>query len=107
LNYEPKILFNPKSEPVEFMYDHQSYIFKAGEKKLLDGAVAFHAIRHADAGLKEYEPESDDILLGSSDVAYDKMAWGKLKTLASQKKVFKLGMKKDEVIKAIIESDAL
>ena len=101
---EPKVIFNPKSEKVEFMYDHQSYVFEPGEKKLMEGWVANHALMFSKTGLKEYEPEVDG--LESSNVAYDKMTWKALKTLAAEKKVFKLGMKKTEVITALVEQDA-
>ena len=103
--YEPTILFNPKDRAVEFMYDRRIYVFEPGEKKLVDGIVADHAIRFVNTGLKVYEPESDDKKVESSNVAYNKMAWGPLKKLASDRGVFEFGMKKAQIVKALIEAD--
>ena len=105
MNYEPKILFNPKNEKVEFLYDHQSYVFEPGEKKNLNGEVAWHALRLTNTGLKEYVPETDDISVTSSDVAYDKMPWGELISLASERGLFKPGMGKAATVKALAEAD--
>ena len=102
---EPKIIFNPSNETVEFMYDHQSYIFQPGEKKNLEGETANHALRFAKAGLKEYEPVTDDETVTSSNVAYDKMPWKELVALASKRELFTPGMSKGAVLKALTEAD--
>ena len=104
--YEPMILFNPKKDPVEFMCDHQIYIFAPGEKRLLDGAVADHALRFANAGLKQYVPETDDALVSSTNVAYDKMPWREVVSMGSKRKIFKPGMSKKELLRLLAESDA-
>lgn len=104
MRYEPTILFNPSDEPVEFMYDRVIYKFQPGEKRLLDGVVADHAIRFVNTGLKVYEA-GDDVEVTSSNVAYDKMGWNQLKKLAGDRGVFQLGMKKADTIKALIEAD--
>ena len=105
MSYEPKVMFNPSDERIDFMYDHQTYVFEPGEKKLLNKAVTDHVIRFLNSDLKVYEPETDDIAVTSSDVAYDKMSWLDVKSLAAKRGLFKLGMKKDEVIKALVEAD--
>ena len=103
--YEPQVIFNPNNEEVEFMYDHKVHILAPGEKRLFEGHIAKHAVEMVNAGLKVYEPEDDDSLVATSNVAYDKMSWNAIKTLASQRGVFKLGMKKTEVVKALVELD--
>jgi hypothetical protein len=105
MNYEPKIIFNPNNKEVEFMYDHQSYVFGPGEKKNLNGSVAWHALRMVNAGLKEYVPETDDALVESTNIAYDKMPWKEVVALASARGLFKPGMLKTEVLKALAEAD--
>lgn len=101
---QPTILYNPKDTKVEFMYDHQVYIFNPGEKRVLSGDVANYALKFINSGLLEYdglnEPEGVN-----SGVAYDKMPWKKVVSLASKKGLFKPGMKKEEVYKALEESD--
>jgi hypothetical protein len=109
MSFEPKILFNPKSEQTEFMYDHQVYVFQPGEKKLMDGTVADHALRFANSGLKEYVPETDDKLVSSTDVAYDKMPWREVVSLASKRGLINkdnFGVTKKELLRLLAESDA-
>lgn len=103
--YEPKIIFNPTNKPIEFMHSGTVYIFKPGEKKNLEGFVAYHVLNHVNSELKEYEPEGDDDKVLSSDVAYDKMPWRDLVALASKRGLFKPGTGKDEVITALLEAD--
>jgi hypothetical protein len=105
MNYTPTILFNPTNRIIEFMYDHQSYKFQPGEKKLLDGLVADHALRDMNTGLKIYVPETDDSAVSSTNVAYDKMPWKQVVSLASARGIFKPGMSKTAVLKALAETD--
>ena len=105
MNYEPKIIFNPTNEEIEFMYDRVPYIFAPGEKKLLDGEIAHHVLRYVNSKLKEYEADTDDINVTSSDVAYDKMPWGELLKLAGSRGISTVGKKKEEIIKLLIELD--
>ena len=101
MNYnEPRIIFNPTEKEVEFMADHRVYVFKPGEKKTLDGFAAGVALQHTNAGLKEYSFEEDGAPT-SSGIAYDKMAWRKLVSIASQMGVYEVGMKRDALIKAL------
>ena len=104
--YQPKVLYNPKSEPVTFMCDHQSYVFKPGEKMLLDGPVAFHALRHANVGLREYAvDEEGNMPIVVGEIAYDKMPWKEMVATGSQRGAFKPGMKRKELTKALVELD--
>ena len=103
--YEPKVIFNPNNEEVEFMCGSKIEKFKPGEKRLLDGFVAYHALTHVRVGLKEYEPGTDDESVTSSNVAYDKMPWKSVVALASERGLFKPGMTKKEVMKLLAEAD--
>ena len=94
--YPAKILINRTGKTVEFMYDHQVYIFKPGEKKMLDGVVADHALRFVNTGLEEYteamaapdrKPQKD----------FSKLSWRELVSLAKGKG-YKVGMKKKDII---------
>ena len=102
---EPIILFNPKSEKVSFMHDRQSYVFEPGEKRLMGGVIADYALRFVNCGLKKYEPGADDDLVASTNIAYTRMPWRQLITLASERKLFKTGMNKEETVKALVNAD--
>ena len=104
--YRPMIIFNPRSTPVEFMYDHQVQQLGPGEKKLFDGEIAYHALNHVKAGLKEYVPSEDDAIVASTNIAYTRMPWKELITLASERKLFHTGMNKLQTVKALVEADA-
>lgn len=104
MKYEPKILFNPKSTVVEFMCNHIPYIFKPGEKRNLDGFVAYHALKETNTGLKEYEA-GDEKTVSFSGVAYDKMPWKRVVSWASQRGLYKPGMTRKETVKALEEAD--
>jgi hypothetical protein len=101
---EPKILYNPKDSVVEFMCGGKTFIFQPGEKRNLDGFVADHALRFVNTGLKEYIPGKDEEIK-TSGVAYDTMPWKKVVSIASARGVFKPGVSKKEVIKALEELD--
>ncbi len=101
MRYKPKILFNPTSEEIEFMCGGLIYIFKPGEKKNLDGFPAHHALVEVNTGLVEYEGQESEPI--ESDL--NEMPWKQLVSLASTEGVFKPGMKKEELIKAMEEKD--
>lgn len=102
MTYEPRILFNPKSEPVEFRYGGIIYIFNPGEKKLVEPEVAKHALKYVNTGLKVYE-EGDDAFTGG--IAYDKLPWKELVSMASKRGIFKPGMSKDALLRKLKEAD--
>lgn len=104
MTYEPKILFNPTDKKVEFMCGGLSYSFESGEKRNLDGFVAYHALKVVNTGLKEYTPEDGEEIMSSS-VAYDRIPWRKVVSMASARGVFKPGLSKVQVITALIEAD--
>lgn len=103
MKYEPKILYNPTNEKIEFMHSHRIYQFAPGEKKNMDGFVAHLALKVVNTGLKEYDPQSD--VAETSDMAYDKMSWKDLVSLGSKSGIFKPGMKKAELIRKLVEAD--
>ena len=100
-NYQPKILFNPKNETVEFMCGGLAYIFMPGEKKSLDGFPAHHALKETNTGLVEYEGQES----GPIESDLNEMPWKQLVSLASTEKIFRPGMKKEEIIRALEEKD--
>lgn len=101
--YKPKVLYNPSEERVEFRCGGESHVFEPGEKQNLDGFVAHHALTEVNTGLKEYIPGEGDVKV--SNVAYDRMPWRKIVSLASERGVFKPKMTKEETIQALVEAD--
>jgi len=105
MNYEPQIIFNPNNKEVEVMYDRKITKFAPGEKKHLDGGLAYFAVNNFKGGLKVYEPDGDDDKAQFSSIAYDKMPWREIVSLASAKGFFKPGMGRKEAVKLLAESD--
>ena len=102
--HKPKILYNPTDKKVEFMCDHLSYIFESGEKRNLDGFVAYHALEEVNTGLKEYIPgKGEKVSLSSVD--YNRIPWRKVVSMASERGIFHPGDNKLQVIKALIKAD--
>lgn len=97
------IILNPKNEQVEFMHNHIVYVFRAGEKKLLDDAPAKHALKESKAGLVVYDGSMDEGVVGEID--YASMPWKEVVSMASKRGVFKPGMKKDDVYRALKDAD--
>lgn len=104
MEYQPKIIFNPTDEEQEFMYDHRVYVFKPFEKRNLNGEAAFHVLKHVNGPLKEYVPGDENNVV-ESNVAYDKMKYRDLVSLASKRGVYEFKMKKDQIIAALEEAD--
>jgi hypothetical protein len=101
--YEPKVLYNPKPETVEFMCGGLTYIFKPGEKRNLDGFPAHHALKEVNTGLVEYEGQPSRV----SGVDYRAMKWRRLVALASAEGIrLKKGMDREKLVKALEEIDA-
>jgi hypothetical protein len=87
------------------MFDHQTYIFKPGEKRVLEGNVADHALRFINTGLKVYDGLNEPVGK-STGVAYDKMAWKDLVSMASKRGLFKPPMTREQIQKLLEEADA-
>lgn len=98
--YHPKILFNPKSETVEFRYDGKVHILKPGEKRLFEGIIANHALTQVNTGLVEYENQDEKPLDN-----YEAMPWTVLLSYAAKRGISTFGLRKEEIIKALKEKD--
>lgn len=104
MRYEPKILINRTGKKVEFMCGGEIYIFEVGEKRLLDGFVAYHALKNVNTGLEEYVEKVEEVeeKVGEEKPDYASMKWAELKKLAKGKG-YKVGMKRKEVV-ALLEN---
>jgi hypothetical protein len=98
------ILFNPNKKPVEFRCGGQIYIFKPGESRELDEYTALHALNRQHAPLVEHTPMYDKEVK-FSDTKYSKLPWRKLVQMASARGLFKLGISRPDVEKALEEYD--
>ena len=96
--YKDKVLINRTGKKVEFMHAHRLYTFEPGEKKLLDGVVADHALRFFNTGLEEYVEGMD----AAPKKDFSKLSWRELVSLAKGKG-YKVGMDRKEVI-ALLEN---
>lgn len=96
-----KILFNPQGKHIEFRYDGRVFQFAPGEKQNLEDAVANHALKTVNTGLVEYDPAVHKSYVGNLD--YNAMPWRQLLKHASEIGVFRPGMRKKEVLEAILE----
>lgn len=99
--YQPKMLYNPTNETIEFMCGGQIYIFKPGEKRIVEGFPAHHALKEVNTGLIEWEGQESK----PADMPLEDMPWRGLVSLASSLGVYKPGMSKESVIGAIKEID--
>lgn len=100
--YEPKVLYNPRPETIEFMCGGQVFVFKPGEKKNLDGFVAYHALKEVQTGLVEYEGQSSRV----SGIDYSAMPWKRIVALASAEGIkLEKGITREKLIKMLEEID--
>ena len=106
LIYQPKVLYNPKSEKVEFMCENRIFTFQPGEKQMLDGFVAYHALKEVNTGLLEYIPdEKGNMPVTSGNVAYEKMPWRRLVSLGADRGIFRPGIRREELVQALNDLD--
>lgn len=101
MNYEPKIVYNPTNKKIEFMCDRMCYIFEPGEKRILEGFVAYHALFQTNSGLVEYDGKDTR----PAGLDYDNMPWRTMVSLASEAGIFKPGMRRDTLIRALRDLD--
>lgn len=97
MEYQSKILTNPTGRKVEFMCGGKSYVFETGETKPVDGFVAYHALTQVNTGLVEHRREEKPVL-EASEKAYEDMSFFELRKIASNKGIFKIGMKKKDLL---------
>ena len=109
--YQPKILKNPGTHVVEFMYGGKLFVLQPKEERLLEGVVANHALRFVNTGLvdvtnKKVESPlekrkelSKEELVAAKD--FDKLSYRELVKAASHLGKYKPGMKKREVLEVL------
>lgn len=108
--YEPAVFKNPTDKEVEIMYDRKSYIFAPGEAKIMNGEVSYHIENFLNSPLVkkntlEVEEQAKDVSVEEKVEDYREMGWAALKKLASSRKVFKMGMTKEDIISGLEQQD--
>ena len=104
MEYPPKILINRQKTTVEFRCGGQIFIFKPGEKKLLDGFVAYHALNETKTGLEEFNEEIEQEELAKTNAVMPDFRGLKFQKLVSLAKGdFKPGMKHEDLVKLLEE----
>jgi hypothetical protein len=73
------------------------YLFEPGEKRTLDGFVAYHALNQVRTGLEEYREEEEE-----EKVDYRQLSWKQLRQEA-RGKGYRVGMSREAVI-ALLEN---
>lgn len=104
MNYQPRILINRTGKEVEFLCGGNIFIFKPGEKKILEGFAAHHALHEVNTGLEEYSDEiekEEEALENVIMPNFRELKFQKLVSLA--KKDFKVGMKTEDLVKLLEE----
>ena len=95
------IFFNPRETQIEFRCGGIPCFFEPGESREVEDRIKKHIIRNPDIGLIEYT--------GSQEVkevaSYATTSWKVLISLASDRGLFKPGMKKVKVIELMEEYD--
>ncbi len=89
------VLINKTGKTVEFLFDGKPQIFAPGEKKIVDGVIAHHALYQVNTKLQEYKNEEEE------EKTIFNMPWKELISLASKKGVFKPGLSREELIKRL------
>jgi len=100
------MLINRTGRPVEFMCGGRVYRFEPGEKKILEGFVAYHALEQVNTGLEEYVEGMEDVstvsdISSTSVNDYSKLSWKALVKEATMRGVYKVGMKKSDLVKIL------
>lgn len=110
---EPKMVRND-GEDFEVWSGGVLYIFKAGETRLLDGDTAYQILNHqktplvevaivAGEPVKQNEPvkPTEPEVKTDNAVDYNAMSYKELRTLATEKKVFKVGLSKEKLVELL------
>jgi hypothetical protein len=99
------ILYNPTKSEQKFLYGAYPYVFKPKESRTLPDEVAIWAMDRGNRNLVKYDA-SYDREMTQTDMVYSEIEWNKLKTLASNRKLFKPGMTRVALEKALEEYDS-
>jgi len=99
MNYEPKLLENKTDKKIEFFSGGKLFIFLPGEKKILEGFDAYHALNMVNTGLTEVGVEQKV----NTDLPVDKMSWVQLRQMEDKQgnKIYQMGMSKKKLIEEI------
>jgi len=112
MQYQPKEVWNPTGHVVEVVSGNEHFIFQPQEKKLLNGFEAYQILTHQNSPLEEYKGEDSkkedekiqEIDKREKTKAFSEMSWLELRRIAVEKGIFKLSMKKKDLITALIEN---
>lgn len=106
MHTEPKTLFNPTSEPIEFRADGKLYIFAPGEHRAIDGFAAHIALDMSHTGLVVYVEGVEQAPLKSADESeLDKLTWVELRTKGAKAGLYKAGMSRKELTQHLIDHE--
>lgn len=99
MNYEPKMVINNTDKPIEFVCGGEIFIIQPGEKKILEGFVAYHALHQVNTGLHEY----GETVAKPAYEGFEKLNWKQLREMTDSRgnKVYRMGMSREALIKAI------
>ena len=100
------ILFNPTKIEQKFVYGHIPYVFKPKESRTLSDETGKWGLTRGNRNLVKYDA-SYDREMTTTDMVYSEMAWNQLKTLASNRKLFKPGMTRVALEKALEDYDSV
>lgn len=104
---EPVMLHNPLGDRFEVMSGGTVYIFEPGQSRIVLGETARQILRNQNTPLIAVQavaqlpvmPEAVTVApVVSGAVDYDSMTYTELRSIASAKKLFKVGMKRAEVL---------
>lgn len=107
MKFNPKLLHNPTDKVREFKCAGETHIFQPGEKRILDGLAADHALKEDGLGLVEFSIDNmkPEVIFSdkttTTEVNYGDLPWKELVKLGSASGVFKPGMKKDALVEAL------
>lgn len=103
MHNQPKVLYNPTDEPIEFRAGGSIYIFQPGEHRPIDGFAAHIALEMTHTGLIEYrEGVEEQPLQSAAESDLNKLSWVELRMRGAKAGFYKPGMKKDEVIQKLL-----
>lgn len=97
-------IYNPTDTEQKFYYGGIPYTFRSKESRDFSDEIGTFALKRGNRNLVLYNP-SFDKEMEFTDMDYKTMPWNKLRNLASARKVFTPGVKREDVEKALEEYD--
>jgi len=101
------MLHNPTAEAVEFMVDGVVYIIDSKQSRIVLGEVAHQVLTNQNTPLVEAEIQAvvpEPVVLEPVEAPvddYSTMTYAELRSIASARKIFKAGMKHEELVKLL------